>query len=154
MSIGQNTRSVLGDVAVPAAATTPPWSEPQKLHRLNASGRITHHLFRAPASSNITEVDVMVFVDDADKTFANTFDADTDVPAEHRIFYRTGITVAGSATAADDDHTLVNPADFDLADHKNNDASRTNKALYVSYKGVTGTAQSGCKYRISAQGVD
>lgn len=152
MDASPNTRVHLGTVDIPAAGAALDWSTPQALSRFRESGELIHHLFRAPASSNITEVDLMVFVDDADADHTS-FDGDA-VPDERIVLERTGITVTGSATSADDEVTLTTAAYYDLRGHEAAELpQRKRKALFVSYKAITGTAQTGCTYRLTATDV-
>lgn len=153
MNASRNTRVVLGTVTIPEAGGSPDWSTPQRLNRFTEAGKIVHHLLRAPASSTVTAAEMLVFVDneDADHT---SFDGDA-VPDERVIVHRTGITIAGSATAADDEVTLTNPGYYDLRGHEAAELpQKVKKALYVSYKGVTGTpAQANVAYRLTATDV-
>lgn len=129
------------------------WSTPVRLQRLGLAGRITHWKFRAPATSTVTEVDVMVWVGDIDDDTEVTNPANS-VPDENRIFYRTGITVAGSTTEADDDYVLSNPAIYDLVDRYAGPSGERD-VLWFSVRAATSTAdQANCVAEFRAQDVE
>lgn len=112
-------------------------------------GRIGRSVFRAPASSTVTQVDLLVFRADVDASgspvdASGTAITDPDtVPYEDRVFYRTAITVAGNAVTADDDYNLlangVEGALFDVAD---------DSRLFAAVKSTAGTAQAGAKWAL------
>ena len=94
------------------------WSTPVQVNKLGDSGLLSRSVLRAPAGTASTAADIMVWeggiTDDADIT-----NPSTEVPTEDRIFYRTGIVVAGHAVDADDDYDILsqhNGIGYDVRD--------------------------------------
>lgn len=74
------------------------WSAPYVLTRLRQSGRISKTTLRAPASSTVTKVDLLIYS-------GSDYDVTTDpalVPDEDIIIDRFDIAVVGDAVVADD----------------------------------------------------
>ena len=159
MAHNSNRRSVRQKFTVDLV-TQGNWSTPQRVH-MGESGRLSRSVLRAPASSTVTAVDIMVWQGDAtyysngplgpgEEPVSNVTVADTTVTGEDRVFYRTGITVSGHATTADDDYNIldqVTGAGFD----------QRSKAdfVWVSIKSVTASgAQAGAVLVLEAVDVE
>jgi hypothetical protein len=107
------------------------WSTPQKLDELGESGILARWTFRGPATSTVTVIDVRIY-------YGAGYTTSTDpatVPDEDVAFERTAITVAGSATVADDDYDI-------LQNHAGvvYDIRRTSDEMWVSIKSVTASS--------------
>lgn len=95
------------------------WSTPQRV-TVGRSGRLVRSAFRAPATSTVTEVDIMVWqgnyatVNGPSYTCTTTDPA--DVPQEDVLLHITGVAVTGSATALDDDTVLSDVANAGVLD--------------------------------------
>lgn len=96
------TRKFKATINCPNAA----WSTPVEVTGLAGSGLLARSVLRAPSGTSSTAADIMVWegglTDDADIS-----DPSTEVPEEDRVLDRTAITIAGSATAADDDYNIL-----------------------------------------------
>lgn len=145
----RGTRSQIETLTVPNGS----WTTPRKLQRLGHSGLLSLFRFRAPASSTITSIEVMVWVGDQDDATTVTT-PDTQVTAAYRVFYRTTIAVTGSATDADDDHALDPKALYDLIDtHVGGSANRNH--LWFAIKGAAGSGdQANCEVLFQAEDVE
>jgi hypothetical protein len=156
--MGHNTsrRSVRQKFTVDLVAATA-WSTPQRV-LLGDSGRLSRCVLRAPASSTVTGVDIMVWQGAHHTTplaigaepSSNVTTPDTEVPDEDRVFYRTGITVAGHATDADDDYNILNQVDGAPFDQRAKD-----QFVWVSVKTTASTAaQAGASLVLEAVDVE
>lgn len=120
------------------------WSAPQKVN-LGLGGRITRSTFRAPDSSTVTSVDLMVW-EGPEEGYAPGFDPAVSVPDEDRVLYRTGIVVAGDDIDADDDVWLnlaTTPAEFHTPHY-------LGRSLWAAVLSNVGTAQPGAIWVLRA----
>lgn len=147
-------RAARGTASLPAAGATPDWTAPVKLNRLGRAGLINRFVFRAPASSTATGIEVMVWVGDENEEVA---DPDTEVLAENRIMHRTGISVTGAAvTPADDDHVFNPKPAYDVEEYARfarYEDRRAEHVLWISFKTTAGTAQEDCQWALYAEQV-
>lgn len=133
-------------IDVPASG----WSTPVQLD-LGHGGRITRSTLRAPAGSVLTEADLMIWEGTDEDTFAGSFNPAASIPDEDRVFYRTGITVAGHAVDADDDFyndTSGTPVDG-LGDFST--PRRDGATLWAAIRAATASgAQAGVTWKVRA----
>lgn len=123
------------------------WGTPQRV-RLGDGGRICRITLRAPASSTVTAMDYMIWEGDTDAGYAAGFDPTANVPQEDRVVQQTGIVVAGSATAADDDYFLEAGGDpYPVYEA----ISFQRRTLWASIRGTAGSsAQAGVVLAVTA----
>lgn len=160
--MSRRTRQVDVTITVPGAGSGAgikgtDWSTPESLLGLGDTGKLVRSVLRAPAASTITKVDLLVFRGKHVSDIASDNLDPATVPDEDRVLYRTGIVVAGSATAADDDYNIGAATGGALWDASGNVKYLPDdpnvEGLWLTVKGTAGNTQANVTVAMVAEDV-